>query len=142
MPQKKPQDLRDILNSASKLFNKPSPRGGSAMASAKLNQIQSVSNKSTQAISKAGNKSVKTITDTVKTQLGDPKKGYKDVLVNSGAWLIPYGKGFKVVNSAVKGAKYYKSAKLARGAIKAGMLVTGSLGLGKAVNSLPDKKKK
>jgi hypothetical protein len=142
MPPKKPQDLKDIINAASKLFNKPAPRGASAVASAKLSQVQNVSNKSTQAISKSGNKTVKTVTNTVKSQLGDPKKGYKDVVGKTGAWLIPYGKGFKVVNSAVKGAKYYKSAKLARGAVKGGMLLGASTVLDKAVKSAPSVKKK
>ena len=142
MPPKKPQDLKDILNAASKLFNKPAPRGGSSMATAKLNQVQSVSNKSTQAISKAGNKSVKAITSTIKSQLGDPSKGYKDVAKNTGLWLIPYGKGFKVVNGAIKGAKYYKSAKLARGAVKGAAIIGGSSVLNKAVDSAPTIKKK
>jgi hypothetical protein len=142
VPPKKPQDLKDILNAASKLFNKPAPRGGSAMASARLNQVQSVSNKSAQTVSKAGNKSVKAVTSTMKSQLGNPSKGYKDVAKNTGLWLIPYGKGFKVVNSAIKGAKYYKSAKLARGAVKGAAILGGSAVLNKAVDSAPTIKKK
>ena len=142
MPPKKPQDLKDIINAANKLFNRPAPRGASAVASAKLSKAQNVSNKSTQAISKGGNKAVKTTANVIKSELGDPSKGYKNVVGKTGAWLIPYGKGFKVVNSAVKGAKYYKSAKLARGAVKGGMLLGASSVLDKAVKSAPSVKKK
>jgi hypothetical protein len=79
MPPKKPQDLKDIINAANKLFNKPAPRGASAVVSAKLSKAQNVSNKSTQAISKGGNKAVKTTANVIKSELGDPSKGYKDV---------------------------------------------------------------
>lgn len=141
MAAKKPQDLRDIINAANKLFSKPSPRGATAQASAVLNKAQNVSNKGTQAVAKGSNKAVAGMTSAIKSQLGDPKKGWKDVAVNTGMWVIPYGKGFKVVNKMVKGAKYYKTAKAVRGAIKGAMLYNAPDALKKGVNALPSGKK-
>lgn len=141
MPAKKPQDLRDIINAANKLFSKPSPRGATAQASAVLNKAQNVSNKGTQAVAKGSNKAVAGMTSAIKSQLGDPKKGWKDVAVNTGMWVIPYGKGFKVVDKMVKGAKYYKTAKAVRGAIKGAMLYNAPDALKKGVNALPSGKK-
>jgi hypothetical protein len=141
MAAKKPQDLRDIINAANKLFSKPSPRGATAQASAVVSRAQNVSNKSTQAVAKGSNKAVAGMTSTMKSQLGDPSKGWKDVASKSGVWLIPYGKGYKLVNKAIKGAKYYKSAKAARGAVKGAIVLGADTALNTGVNKLPSGKK-
>lgn len=132
----KPKDLRDILNKASSLVNKSAPKGNNVVASAYLNNLQKTKNKVAVPV-EAAKVFNKTVEGTAKYVAGDPKKGYKDVVVNSGAWLIPYGKGFKVVDSAIKGAKFYKTAKLARGAIKVGSVIAAPAVLGKGVNSIP-----
>ena len=141
MPAKKPQDLRDIINAANKLFSKPSPRGATAQGSAVLSRAQNVSNKGTQAVAKGSNKAVAGMTSAMKSQLGDPSKGWKDVASKSGVWLVPYGKGFKLVNKAIKGAKYYKSAKVARGAVKGVIYGFADTGVNAGVNKLPSGKK-
>lgn len=51
------------------------------------------------------------------TAFGDPKKGWKDVAVNTGTWLIPYGKGFEAVDKVIKGGRVIKETGAAvRGA--------------------------
>lgn len=64
---------------------------------------------SMSGVSKAGHAQAKGAAETAKFIAGDPKKGWQDVAYNTGTWLIPYGKGAKViekgVNVAIKGAK-------------------------------------
>ena len=133
----KPKDLRDILNAANNLFNPKPIRSSDPMVAAALNQVQNIKSGTARAVSKGGNNAVKGITEATKYALGDPSKGYKDVAINTGAWLIPYGKGFKVVNSAIKGAKYYKTAKTVRGVIKLGAILAGPAVIGKGYDSVP-----
>ncbi len=141
MPAKKPEGLRDILETlmgAKKGAGRP--RGATAQVSAIMSKAPT-KDKTIKASAKAGNAVAKGATGAAKAALGDPKKGWKNVAYNTGTWLIPYGKGFKVVNSAVKGAKYYKTAKVARGALKAGMVIGADAVLSKGVNSVPIGKK-
>ena len=141
MAAKKPQDLRDIINAANKLFSKPSPRGATAQASAVLSRAQNVSNKSAKAVSDAGKAGAKGSRAVSNYVVGDPTKGWKNVAATTGVWLIPYGKGFKLVNKAIKGAKYYKSAKVARGAVKGVIYGFADTGVNAGVNKLPSGKK-
>ena len=78
---------------------------------------------------------------TTKALLGDPKKGWKDVAYNTGTWIIPYGKAFKVVDAGVKGAKYYKTAKAIRGVLKGATLIGAPIALEKAIKAVPEPKK-
>lgn len=141
MAAKKSQDLRDIINAANKLFSKPSPRGATAQASAVLNKAQSVSNKSAKAVSDAGKAGAKSARAVSNYAVGDPSKGVKHMISTTGVWLIPYGKGYKLVNKAIKGAKYYKSAKAARGAVKGAIVLGADTALNAGVNKLPSGKK-
>ena len=129
---KKPQGLRDILNAVSNIVNggKPPKQGGNAMASAQIAQAANIRGKAVQTVAKGGNAVAKGSTSAMKYAFGDPKKGWQDVAINSGAWLIPYGKAFKVVDSTVKGAK------TVRGLVKATTLIGASAALEKTVNKV------
>jgi hypothetical protein len=135
---KKPQGLRDILNAVSNIVNggKPPKQGGNAMASAQIAQAANIRGKTVKGAAKAGNAVAKGSTAAIKTAFGDPKKGWQDVAINSGAWLIPYGKAFKIVDKTVKGAKYVKGAKAVRGLLKGSTLAGASTALEKTVNKV------
>jgi hypothetical protein len=141
MPAKKPEGLRDILETlmgAKKGAGRP--RGATAQASAIMSKAPT-KEKTIQVAAKTGKAIGKGAAGAAKAAFGDPDKGWKNVAYNTGTWLIPYGKGFKVVNKAVKGAKYYKTAKVGRGALKVGMVIGADSVLSKGINSMPDKKK-
>lgn len=142
MAARKPKDLRDILNAVAGLTgNKPSRQSTSAMSSAAVASINKAKKQTIKKTSDTGHKIAKATTGAAKYALGDPKKGWKDVAYNTGTWILPYGKAFKVVNAGVKGAKYYKSAKAVRGAIKGATLIGAPAALDKALKAIPSGKK-
>lgn len=142
MPPKKPQDLRSIIDAVSKVLGQKnsSPKSGTAVTSAYTMNASKAGNKVVKATSKAGNAAAKGSTAVMKGAFGDPSKGWQDVAINSGAWLIPYGKAFKIVDKTVKGAKYVKGAKAVRGLIKGSALAGASTGLEKTVNKVAPRK--
>lgn len=144
MAGKKPQDLRDILETIAKITGNKSKskQSSSAMASAYVATGRDIKRKVVKTGSKMGHTAANVSTGAAKAAFGDPKKGIKDVAYNTGTWLIPYGKAFKVVNAGVKGAKYYKTAKAVRGAIKGATLIGAPVALQKAVNSIPSPRKR
>lgn len=144
MAGKKPQDLRDILETVAKITgNKPKSKpSSSAMASAYVSSGRDIQRKVVKKGSEAGHASVRGSAGAMRAAFGDPKKGIKDVVYNTGTWIIPYGKAFKVVNAGVKGAKYYKTAKAVRGAIKGATLLGAPVALQKALDVIPTPKKK
>ena len=76
----------------------------------------------------------------MKSALGDPSKGWQDVAYNAGTWLIPYGKGAKAINKAVKGTKYVKTAKTVRGVAKTAGAVAAPAALSAALDATKRKK--
>lgn len=109
---------------------------------------------SVKATNKAGRAANAIARESAIAAFGDPKKGWKDVAVNTGTWFIPYGKGFEAVDKVIKGGKVIKSTrsavrgakgvkkvtkgtkaavkataqKGARGAVKGGVLAVGIAG--------------
>lgn len=99
--------------------------------------------KSAKKAVKSGAKAMKTVdkavTGAAKYALGDPKKGVKDVALNTGSWFVPYGKGAKVINKGVNAVvKGKKTAKVVRGAAK----TAGVVGVGSAMDKASQSKKK
>lgn len=61
----------------------------------------------------------------IEMAIGDPKKGPVSMAVNAASWAIPYGKGAKAIDMAIKGTRFAKTAKVARGIAKtAGVIAT------------------
>lgn len=144
MAARKPQDLRDILEAVAGITGskKPARKSSSAMASAYVMTGRNAQQKIVKKVADAGDKFHRGGVAATKAAFGDPKKGWKDVAYNTGTWIIPYGKAFKVVNAGVKGAKYYKSAKAIRGVLKGATLIGAPIALEKAIKAVPEPKKK
>lgn len=144
MASRKPKDLRDILEAVAGITGskKPARKSSSAMASAYVATGRNAQQKIVKKASNAGDAFYRGGMAATKAVLGDPKKGWKDVAYNTGTWIIPYSKGFKVVDATVKGAKYYKTAKAVRGAIKGATLLGAPVALEKALKALPQPNKK
>lgn len=126
-PRRKPSvrkssDIKDIIGWLDKALK--SDKTGAA-------------SKGTKGLYKAGTKTQKTTLDVTKSVLGDPKKGWEDVAINTGTMFLPYGKGAKVINKAIKGTS--KGKKVVRGTAKvAGAIAASeaySAGVKKAANS-------
>lgn len=138
---KKPQDLRDITNFIEKVVSggKPAKRGANMVVSAQLQNISSAKKKTVSKASKAGHKGMRTVESAGKFAFGDPKKGWKDVAINTGGWILPYGKGAKAINVGTKFIKGAKTAKVVRGTLKTAGYLGASEAYGKAVNSVGKK---
>lgn len=118
MAAKKPQGWEDSIPFVNMLRKKTTPKSVKT---------------SVKAGAKAGKKINSTTRSVVTTAFGDPKKGWRDVAVTSGSWVIPYGKGAKVINKAVKGAG--KGAKVVRRSAKTAGFVGAPVALSAVVNS-------
>ena len=140
---KKPQDLRDITNFIEKVVGggKPTKRGANMVVSAQLQNISSAKKKTVSKASKAGHKGMRTVESATKYALGDPKKGWKDVALNTGGWFLPYSKGAKAINLGTKAIKGAKTAKTVRGVAKTVGAVTMQQAYEKALTKPKSKPK-
>jgi hypothetical protein len=93
-------------------------------------------NAAKNAASNVGKKASSTAKGAAKFAFGDPKKGWQDVAINTGTWLIPYSKGAKVINKGVNTVvKGKKTSKVVRGVAKGSGAVGAVTALEKGVNS-------
>lgn len=97
-PKKKPQGWEDSIPFVGSLRSRKTPTSATT---------------SIKALQKGGKAGIKASTETAKFMFGDPKKGWQDIAAQSGSFLIPYGKGYKAIDKAIKGGKVIKSAKAA-----------------------------
>lgn len=96
-----------------------------------------ISKTSLTKANKAGMAAKKT---AIELAVGDPKKGPLSMGINLASWGgAPYVKGAKVVNLAIKGKKYAKTAKTVRGVVKTAGATGINLGYDAAANKVAKK---
>lgn len=133
------QDIKDILNWLEKKTNPVPKKGATAATSAISSTVQSASGKTIGGAVRTGKGFKKGTEEVGKFFVGDPSKGWQDVAITGGSWFLPYGKGAKVINKAIKGTS--KGKKVVRGAIKTAGLIGAQSVYEKGIKSVGGKRK-